>query len=807
MEPIFSLNYTSCRANAIQPAVLMWRQLAINPDTVEVVISVDSNNPEAITAARAVPNAKVVIQSESPFNCVKGWNLGAASTTGKVLINVADDFSPPQHWDTLLLSLNPPGWVDGEYVVHTEDGYVHDIAVLSIATRKRYQRFGYMLYPGYESMFCLHPDTEIYMADFSFKPIGSIVPGDKIVGTTKTMGSRGTGKQARERLTESVVKEVHSKNDELLEIAMLSGKVLRCTGDHLWAYYADSKLTNYGIPKVGRKLVKVLNVPGVPPIYSDRDMGWLSGIFDGEGCFPVIVQSPTVNPEICMEIERILTKFKFPYQVTDQVQRGQYLARTFTLIGGRNEYVRFINWLDPVKRNSRQVKNRLLSARFGQPDEIVSIRSIGQSKVFCLSTSTKNYIADGYLSHNSDTEFTTVAYRDGVVIQAKQLLFEHMHCDCGKRAKDEHDVVHGSKERWNRGEMLFNYRKQTGFPIDEGPNANVDNSARHSEELRFAVYIQATKDDFCLYEVCRRMMDEGARDFFFCVPDEYWSGKQTPMEDIAQVRAISDRISQEGATSHFQVFDVSQYRFSGDSRIAVETRVRNDTLGWIRRSGFQHILIVDGDELWVKGLLEKVRDVVLTSKPTCISAPMIPVVGHPGYPVHQASDRAVIYIDSTTTFRECRSPATEHFLLNNGIVIHFTACRKTLQDVIDKHRASGHYDDPEYDFEGWIKNVLPNLKPGWKGAHMYRRYQIWPTVRNWAKEEIEHIPENLRQYLGPPLDTPSPIQHVLTPLSKAPPGERVRPPQSRKINDLKVTPFRLTQLEQFIGAPLNPYRK
>jgi hypothetical protein len=558
MEPIFSLNYTSCRPESIPGAVQMWRDRADNPDAVEVVICVDAPNGAAHTAADTVPNALVVEQTEAPFNCVKGWNLGARWTKGKVIVNIADDFSPPPHWDTLLLGLNPPNWIDGEYVVHTEDGYVHDIAVLSIATRKRYERFGYMLYPGYESMF-------------------------------------------------------------------------------------------------------------------------------------------------------------------------------------------------------------------------------------------------------SDTEFTTVAYRDGVVIQAKHLLFEHMHCDCGKRPKDEHDVVHGGRDRWNRGEMLFKYRKQMGFPLDDGPKANVDNSAPSKDDLRFAVYTQTTRDDFCLYEVWKRLMDEGARNFFICVPDEYWSGKPTPLEDIARIRAVADRLAAEGATVNLQVFDVSQYHFAGDSRIAVETRVRNDALGWIRKAGFQHILIVDDDELWVKGLLDKVKDVVLTSKPTCISAPMIPVVGVPGYPVHMATDRAVIYIDGSTPFRECRSPATEHFMLNNGIVIHFTAVRRTLQEVIDKHRDSGHYDDPEYAFEEWIKNVLPNLKPGWRGAHMFRRYQIWPLVREWAVEEMEHIPETLRPYMGTPVAAPSPIQYVLTPLSKS-----SRPQvqnQQRNINDLKVQPFRLNQAEQFTGGSFNPYKR
>lgn len=545
-RPTFSLNYTSVREDQISGVVNMWLKRADSPESVEVVIAIDSNNGKAIEAAKAVKNAIVVIQDKPPFNCVRGWNVGAAKTTGDVIINVADDFNPPEHWDTLLLNLSPSGWTGGEHVVHVASGYVEDIMVLSIATRKRYERFGYMLYPGYESLF-------------------------------------------------------------------------------------------------------------------------------------------------------------------------------------------------------------------------------------------------------SDTEFTHVAYRDGVVINAKHILFEHMHCDCGKRPKDQHDVVHGGKDRWVRGEMLFNYRKGINFPVDVGPNA-VNVSAPSND--KYAVYIQATDDDFCLFEVCQRMIEEGARNFYVCIPDEYWSGKPTPQENIDKIRSVMAQVRDLGADVRIQVFNVKQYKFPGDTRIAVETRVRNDSLSWIRRDGFSHILIVDGDELWTRGLLGKVKDVVETSQPSCISVAMIPVVGLPGYPVHMASDRAVVYINGSATFRECRSPANEHYLLGNGIVIHFTACRKTMREIIEKHRASGHYDDPDYDFEGWIANVLPNLKPGWKGAHMYRKYQIWPLVRNWTISEMEQIPESLRLYLGAPVSEPSPIQRLLDKTSK---GQQA--PGAPKVH-----PFRLTQSEQFQGFSNNPFR-
>lgn len=534
----------------IPQAINLWRSRAANPDQVEVVVSVDGTNPEAFKSAKSVPGVRVVLQEAAPFNCVRGWNKAASETTGKVIICMADDFNPPQNWDTLLLGLNPPNWIDGEYVVKTEDGYVHDIFVLSILTRKRYDRFGYVFYPQYESMFC-------------------------------------------------------------------------------------------------------------------------------------------------------------------------------------------------------------------------------------------------------DTEFGECAVRDGVVINANHVLFEHMHPDCQKRPRDSNDVIHGGKDRWNRGELLFNYRKGCNFPIDDGPKAGIVDKTVALDDRKYAVYIQATKDDFCLLEVCKRMIEEGAKHFFFCIPDEYWSGAKTPQAEIDEVTGIAKQVEAAGGKTYVKLFHVADYRFPGDSRIAVETRVRNDTLAWIRRSGFSHILVVDGDELWARGMLAKVDECVETSKPGCISCPMVPVVGVPGYPIHMATDRAIVYVGGGTVFRECRSPAIEHFMLNNCIVVHFTACRKTMQEVIDKHRASGHYDDSEYDFEGWIKNVLPNLKPGWRGAHMYKRYQIWPLVRDWTISEMEHIPDSIRQYLGQPVNQPSPISMAL--------DRRNRKDDPRIV---KPNPTRLkTHVEQFLGQSLNPYQR
>lgn len=365
-----------------------------------------------------------------------------------------------------------------------------------------------------------------------------------------------------------------------------------------------------------------------------------------------------------------------------------------------------------------------------------------------------------YPSLFSDTEFTEVAYREGRVINAKHILIEHMHPDCGKRLRDSFDYQHASQDRWRMGEMLFNFRKNRGFPIDAGPKAVPTTPGpqkpkggdwslpKVGQYPDFAVYMQANRDDLCLNEVCQRLFDEGLRNFFFCIPDEYWSGKPTLETDIKQVLLAARKLRDQGANAETKVFKVGTFRFPGDSRITIETRVRNDSLAWVRQNGFNHICVVDSDELWPKGSVAVLTDVIKTSSPLAISLPMIPVVGFPGYPVNNAQDRVISYVGEGCIFRDCRTPIGPVMYENRITVYHFTSVRRTMEETIEKHRQSGHFDDPDYDFAGFIKDTLPSVKPGMRNIHMFKRYQIWPEIRAWKPEDLAHIPRPIWQYLG-----------------------------------------------------------
>lgn len=507
MTPTFSLLYTSVRAPLIQPMLAEWMAKAANRGAIEVIIVTDAGDTASAAAAATVPGAKCLVQPDPPFCCVAGWNMAADNSTGTVLVQVTDDFSPPDRWDEKLLALQPAGWIHGEHVVHVDDGYVRDLCTLAIVTRKRFEKIGYLFYPDFLSMF-------------------------------------------------------------------------------------------------------------------------------------------------------------------------------------------------------------------------------------------------------SDTELTAVAKRDGVMLEAMHLLFEHKHPDCKKRDRDAVDLNHASAERWQQGEALFKRRQSMGFPIDVGPMAGAVTTAL-LEQLKYCCYIQATRNDFCLEEVCDRMREEGVNDFFFSVPDEYWGGRPTPQGEIDEVRAVADKVNQSGAKAHVMVHRVKTYRFVGDTRLRVETRVRNDALAWIRKSGFEHILIVDGDELWKRGTLRYIKEIVSTHQPGAIASLMTPVVGLPGYPIEGASDVAVAYIGRGASFKECRTPFGDQFRLQMPLIYHFTGVRRTMEQTILKHKDSGHYDDPDYAFDEFLEKVLPNIKPGFthdwgkhKGIHFYKNFQIWKAVRHWYPSEISEIPQTLWPYLA-----------------------------------------------------------
>ncbi len=175
-------------------AVEQFAQAAVKPHQIEYVLVVhetnwsefwlnfggdapDSDRVEVAAHACELYGSFYVVQNHGRNCVVDQINEGAKHTTGQVIVGIMDDLEAPARWDARLLARMPqicrvcgeqfapgevmrcrckiPGpdpHVSGEYVIDLT-GEDSNWIVYSAMTRKRYERYGFVLSPEFESMY------------------------------------------------------------------------------------------------------------------------------------------------------------------------------------------------------------------------------------------------------------------------------------------------------------------------------------------------------------------------------------------------------------------------------------------------------------------------------------------------------------------------------------------------------------------------------------------------------------------------------------------------------------------------------
>ena len=157
-EPVISLIHASRgRPEKMIECRDLWMGRAKSPIKIEYIFAVDKDD-EATKESLVVHNSTLhsmncyVVESSGRGRCVQAWNLGAKSSRGKILIQVSDDWEPPQDWDWEIirrLDLNE------EQVLFVSDGSKREniLQCMAIMTRKRYEKQTFMFHPYFTGMF------------------------------------------------------------------------------------------------------------------------------------------------------------------------------------------------------------------------------------------------------------------------------------------------------------------------------------------------------------------------------------------------------------------------------------------------------------------------------------------------------------------------------------------------------------------------------------------------------------------------------------------------------------------------------
>ncbi len=170
MTPTFSICHATARTSpdGWSASRNAWMLNADDPAQVEYILSVHVDDVQGLPEGE-LPAGFSLLSYDGLRNSVHGWNVAAEYSEGHILILNADDFFPPEHWDSLLLSKLPqddpeddPEYnqeiaLADEFAIHVSTGtpdvdWDGRLMALGIISRSLYQRWGYALYPEYESM-------------------------------------------------------------------------------------------------------------------------------------------------------------------------------------------------------------------------------------------------------------------------------------------------------------------------------------------------------------------------------------------------------------------------------------------------------------------------------------------------------------------------------------------------------------------------------------------------------------------------------------------------------------------------------
>lgn len=443
------------------------------PETVHLTLVISPNDPAGLTPA------SVVSAAGCGRAILTDWEGGTRGDYARK-INLAYE-----HGDSPILFLGAtdlifhPNWygaakkrlVGTIQVVGTNDGGNVRTATgrhstHTLVTRAYVEEHGTIdepgkvLHEGYWHEYCNPPDAPIWMADLTFRHLGDVRVGDEVVGWERV----AAGSTTLRALRRSAVRAIGERHAPLVRVVMESGRSFVCTPDHRWLNAAWSPSSSHSAEFVpaatGRSLLHVIDDPGSIPDGLARAAGYLAGIYDGEGSGIQIAQCPDANPVVSSAIETALNKVGIAH-----TRSGMF----FTLTGGRQGYVDFLNLVAPEKRESlvdwvygrgRTPAARASGARggrFGVRDRVVAVEAAGEGTVVSMTTSTGNYVAQGYASRNCDDEFVRTARYRGMYDHARGSFVEHMHPNWGKRKADETDAR--EPERMAQGLALFESRR------------------------------------------------------------------------------------------------------------------------------------------------------------------------------------------------------------------------------------------------------------------------------------------------------------------------------------------------------------
>lgn len=454
-QAIFSVVHATARPEKWKEIYDAWLKEATWPELVEYVLVIDSrwgfDLGQAAVARDYMRSMDRIVLNTGRRCYVDAVNEGAKYATGMMIVVNADDQYPAKDWDEALGNLPLTG-VDKscppvDYVIEVTTGTPNEhergIMVMPILTRHRYERLGYVFYPQYESMyadndFCAMARRDKCVADgralvFPHKhPIcDKSVKRDEQYAAQNRPEAYELGKKIFEARVKNGFGEVEVEETPKPKLELVKGKRPLFSLCH----------TTARVPDGWREAAKAWKERCDRP----EDVEYILTVDEPldvqEGHFPV------TKLGVCNGTKKDCVS---GWNYAAQLSEGRFIITV------ADDLFPPEHWDTELKKVIDFEKEEVLEVSTGAHDGVLT---------FCMMTR-EYYAKYGYVlypefvSAYADNDFTDQARRDGVVKDAKHLMFEHRHPTITGELPDKVYLHQGSDHAYDVGKSTYTKRTE-----------------------------------------------------------------------------------------------------------------------------------------------------------------------------------------------------------------------------------------------------------------------------------------------------------------------------------------------------------
>ena len=287
-----------------------------------------------------------------------------------------------------------------------------------------------------ECSYCLTPDALIFTSDLLWKRLGDVKEGDKLFGFAEFKNERKS-----RPYEESTVTHIHREFQEVYEVTLENGDVIKTTADHQWL--CRVRETGYSWVKTKDMWINGVNMRGqhktgphtekttsivckiINTIHQDLsyESGWIAGMIDADGHitqqtihdkdghirygFRVGVAQSSKYMDICKRIVELLEYFtgnhkpcrQFVQGNRNTVLKSNYNTWQYLITGTNIEKLQFLMRVRPNKMKKVDI-NKLGCLKSKYDTKVKSIKFAGVQEIVVMETSSHTFIANGYAMHN-----------------------------------------------------------------------------------------------------------------------------------------------------------------------------------------------------------------------------------------------------------------------------------------------------------------------------------------------------------------------------------------------------------------------